>query len=96
MRTVHGLENGGKEMPDRQEAPPTRLAELVGLRRPTLRAIAREAGVSPSYLSQVASGYASPSQKVREAAVRVLGRPVEEIFPEWAARLEQEQKGTEQ
>lgn len=82
-------------MPESEKKPPTRLAELVALRRPTLRAIAREAGVSPSYLSSIARGWASPSEKVREAAVRVLGLPVEEIFPEWTERRAAQAQGGE-
>jgi transcriptional regulator with XRE-family HTH domain len=73
-------------MPKKDTPPPTRLAELVSLRRPTLRAIAKEAGVSPSYLSQIAKGHVSPSEKVRAAASKVLRLPVEVVFPEWYAR----------
>jgi transcriptional regulator with XRE-family HTH domain len=60
---------------------PTRLAELV-LDRPTLAEIAREASVSRSFISAVASGRKKPSDKVKQAAAKVLRLPVAVIFPE--------------
>ena len=58
----------------------TALARLV-LDRPTLTAIAREAGVSVSYVSHIARGRKPPSPAVMAAAVRVLRLPVSEVFP---------------
>ena len=72
-------------MNQRSTKYPTRLAELV-LDRPTLSRIAREAGVSRSYVSAIAAGHRPPSGKVKAAAVRVLKLDVEEIFPEKAPR----------
>jgi transcriptional regulator with XRE-family HTH domain len=58
----------------------TRLAELV--KGPTLADIAREAGLSPSYVSAVANGRKRPSERLKLAAARVLNLPVSAIFPE--------------
>jgi transcriptional regulator with XRE-family HTH domain len=63
------------------DAPePNRLAELVG-DRPTYSDIAREAGVSLSLISKVAAGKRNPSDRVKEAASKVLGLSVRTIFP---------------
>ncbi len=58
-----------------------RLAELI-LNRPTLTQIAREAGVSVSFVSQIAAGRKKPTQAVQKAAAKVLSMPVDEIFGE--------------
>lgn len=58
-----------------------RLAEFV-LDRPTLTEIAREAGVSVSFVSMVARGRRRPTAKVMAAASRVLRLPVGMVFPE--------------
>ena len=63
-----------------QEAK-NRLAELV-LGGPTLTQIAREAGVSVSFVSQIAAGKKNATKAVQEAAARVLSMPVDEIFGE--------------
>ena len=58
----------------------TRLADLI-LNRPTLTDIAKEAGVSVSYVSACAAGRKPASNKLRRAAATVLRLPVTEIFP---------------
>jgi transcriptional regulator with XRE-family HTH domain len=60
--------------------PRTRLAAMV-LRRPTLSAIAREAGVSVGLVSKIAAGKRKPTPRVRAAAAVVLGFDSEFIFP---------------
>jgi transcriptional regulator with XRE-family HTH domain len=61
--------------------PRNRLAELVR-DRPTYSDIAREAGVSVSLVSKVASGERNPSDRVKAAASKVLGLSVAHLFPE--------------
>ena len=63
----------------------TRLGALV-LNRPTLTQIAREAGVSVSFVSQIAAGKKNATNAVKEAAARVLAMPVDEIFGKQESR----------
>ena len=60
---------------------PNRLAELT-VDRPTLTDIAREAGVSKSFVSKVARGHRKATTGVRAAAEKLLGVPAEVIFPD--------------
>lgn len=46
----------------------------------TMSEIAREAGVSVSYISRICSGETPASRKVREAAARLLGLPEHVLF----------------
>jgi transcriptional regulator with XRE-family HTH domain len=58
----------------------TRLAQLTRSHH-TLTEIAEAAGVTLSFVSQVAAGRKKPSEKVKLAASQVLGLAVETIFP---------------
>jgi transcriptional regulator with XRE-family HTH domain len=57
---------------------------LRRLRSLSVTEMALETGFSHSYVSQVEGGYLPPSDRYRAAAARVLGVPVEALFPEVA------------
>lgn len=48
--------------------------------RLTTKAWAHEAGVSDTFISRVCHGQSRASRRVRDAAVRLLGLPEDELF----------------
>lgn len=66
-----------RSTPRPRDAPP--LAMMLRPRA-NMSQLAREAGVSTSYVSRVCSGEAPGSRRLREAAVRLLGLPEDVLF----------------
>jgi len=55
------------------------LARIDGI---TQAEVARRAGLSPSTVCRVVAGTRKISDRSKERIAEVLGRPVEEVFPE--------------
>jgi transcriptional regulator with XRE-family HTH domain len=64
-----------------QEAKNPTLLDLTRGPAVTLSDVAREAGVTLSYVSACAHGRKRPSSRVQLAAERLLGRPADQLFP---------------
>ncbi|NIY65635.1 helix-turn-helix domain-containing protein [Streptomyces malaysiensis] len=78
---------GSAELPD-EEGPPGRqlaraLADLHAGSAKSLRRLARDTGVSPSFISRLLSGERRPSWPVAEKFVHACGGDPAELRPKW-------------